>query len=143
MAARRSLPKSLARLPRALFFAGLIFAILATLVDLVKGPGSLAEVRRLHRDVEHMRAANTALEHQNAVLTAEIRQLRSGTDAIEEQAREQLGMIKKGETFYLMEPPGDCGVPAPRRTDAASRGSCGQDLPTGSGSTGARGSNDE
>ena len=36
----------------------------------------------------------------NAALQAEVTDLQQGLDAIEEHAREDLGMIKKGETFY-------------------------------------------
>lgn len=113
----------LAKLPRLASFGALIFAIVATLIDLFAGPGSIPEVRRLHHDVVSMRAANAALERQNALLTVEIRRLRSGMDAIEEQAREQLGMIKKGESFYLIDPGEGCLISGQHL--AADAGSCG------------------
>jgi len=134
----------LAKLPRVAFFSALILAIVATLVDLTRGPGSIAEVRRLHHDVVNMRAANAALERQNALLTAEIQQLRSGTDAIEEQAREQLGMIKKGESFYLIDPAGGCPISARQLAADGSAGFCGiGGFAAGSGGSDARGSHAE
>jgi cell division protein FtsB len=36
----------------------------------------------------------------NQILHAEVVDLKQGTDALEERARSELGMIKKGEVFY-------------------------------------------
>ena len=43
---------------------------------------------------------NLELRERNAALQAEVADLRQGLDAIEEHAREDLGMVKEGETFY-------------------------------------------
>lgn len=43
---------------------------------------------------------NKALKHQNDELFLEIRRLREHSDATEDRARNELGMIKKGEKFY-------------------------------------------
>ena len=64
------------------------------------GDGSLQDVWRLHKDVEQQRQENAVLRERNAVLEAEVLDLQQGLEAIEEHAREDLGMIKKGETFY-------------------------------------------
>ncbi|MDA9097182.1 septum formation initiator family protein, partial [Methylophilaceae bacterium] len=40
------------------------------------------------------------LEKENDALLAEVNDLKDGTDAIEERARDELGMIKKGEIFF-------------------------------------------
>ena len=40
------------------------------------------------------------LERENDALRAEVNDLKRGTDAIEERARDELGMIKKGEVFF-------------------------------------------
>jgi cell division protein FtsB len=64
------------------------------------GDGSLQEVWELHREVEAQRAENLQLRERNAALEAEVRDLQQGLDAIEEHAREDLGMVKEGETFY-------------------------------------------
>lgn len=64
------------------------------------GDGSLAEVWQLHRQVENQKAENAQLEERNQALDAEVQDLKQGQAAIEERAREELGMIRKDETFY-------------------------------------------
>ena len=64
------------------------------------GDGSLQEVWRLHKDVEQQRQENAVLRERNEALEAEVLDLQQGLEAIEEHAREDLGMIKKGEIFY-------------------------------------------
>lgn len=84
-----------------------IIAILLALTGYLQyrlwvGAGSLAETDQLQARVERKQAANEILDHRNSVLRAEIVELRNGLDAIEEKARSELGMIKKGETFFLL-----------------------------------------
>jgi cell division protein FtsB len=43
---------------------------------------------------------NAVLEERNQVLAAEVQDLKSGLDAIEERARSELGMIKEDDTFF-------------------------------------------
>lgn len=43
-----------------------------------------------------------ALERRNRTLTAEVLALKEGLGAVEARARSDLGMIKRGETFYLV-----------------------------------------
>ena len=64
------------------------------------GEGSLQEVRELQQAVEQQREENLQLRERNDALDAEVRDLQQGLDAIEEHAREDLGMVKEGETFY-------------------------------------------
>ena len=64
------------------------------------GDGSLQEVWELHREVEAQREENLRLRERNDALDAEVLDLQQGLDAIEEHAREDLGMVKEGETFY-------------------------------------------
>jgi cell division protein FtsB len=64
------------------------------------GDGSLQEVWQLHTEVEAQREENLRLRERNDALDAEVLDLQQGLDAIEERAREDLGMIKEGETFY-------------------------------------------
>ncbi|NOQ82048.1 MAG: cell division protein FtsB [Methylophaga sp.] len=66
----------------------------------------LSSVLHLHRAVEVQRQDNAILEERNQVLTAEVYDLKSGLDALEERARSELGMIKQGETFFqIIEEP--------------------------------------
>lgn len=60
----------------------------------------LPAVLHLHRAVEIQRQDNETLKERNQVLTAEVQDLKSGLDAVEERARSELGMIKEGETFF-------------------------------------------
>ncbi|HUT40806.1 MAG TPA: cell division protein FtsB [Gammaproteobacteria bacterium] len=64
------------------------------------GDGSLQEAWQLHREVEAQREENLQLRERNDALDAEVLDLQQGLDAIEERAREDLGMVKEGETFY-------------------------------------------
>ena len=64
------------------------------------GGGSLQNYRELHQEVEMQRQENLELRERNAALLAEVADLQQGLDAIEEHAREDLGMVKDGETFY-------------------------------------------
>lgn len=64
------------------------------------GDGGLLDVWELHQEAEALRLENTQLRERNAALNAEVLDLKQGLDAIEEHAREDLGMVKEGETFY-------------------------------------------
>ena len=64
------------------------------------GDGNLPDVIQLDNEVEAQREENIRLRERNDMLDAEVRALQQGLDAIEEHAREDLGMIKDGETFY-------------------------------------------
>ncbi|HEX6928831.1 MAG TPA: cell division protein FtsB [Gammaproteobacteria bacterium] len=64
------------------------------------GQGSLPDLWRLKDAVEAQQDENRGLEERNASLAAEVKDLKSGLEAIEERARSELGMIRKDETFY-------------------------------------------
>jgi len=69
----------------------------------------IPSVLHLHRAVEVQRQDNDVLDERNQVLTAEVQDLKSGLDALEERARSELGMVKSGETFFqiIEEPAGE------------------------------------
>lgn len=69
------------------------------------GDGSLAHIDRLERQIEQQQQENERLAQRNKLLEVEVQALRSGTDAIEEKARSDMGMIKEGETFYMVVDP--------------------------------------
>ena len=60
----------------------------------------LPSLLHLNRTVNLQQQQNEQLEERNAVLAAEVQDLKSGLDALEERARSGLGMIKPGETFF-------------------------------------------
>lgn len=64
------------------------------------GEGSLAEVSALRHRVDEQRTENIRLMERNRTLDAEVKDLKSGLDAIEERARNELGMTKEDEVFY-------------------------------------------
>ena len=66
------------------------------------GSGSFAEVWRLEEKIEQQVAKNKLLENRNMRLNEEVLDLKRGYDAIEERARFDLGMIKEGETFFMV-----------------------------------------
>ena len=63
------------------------------------GDGSVHEVIELRQTVEMQRSKNDEIKQRNIVLEAEVKDLKTGLDAIEERARSELGMIKKDEIF--------------------------------------------
>ena len=60
----------------------------------------MREMFRLRELVNEQAERNIELEQRNAVLEAEVRDLRHGREAVEERARSDLGMIQEQETFY-------------------------------------------
>lgn len=64
--------------------------------------GGVAHTHRLKAQVQAQVEENDRLRTRNAARDAEVRDLGSGTAAIEARARTTLGMIKQNETFYLV-----------------------------------------
>jgi cell division protein FtsB len=83
-----------------LLFAVLIALLLTLQHRLWVGDGSLAEVWQLHRSIEAQKAENMRFAERNRGLQAEVRDLKQGLEAIEERARSDLGMVRRGETFF-------------------------------------------
>ena len=88
----------------------LLIGILALLFVLLQyrlwvGEGSLAEVNNLRHEIELQRGELERLRARNRALRAEVDDLREGMEAIEERARNELGMVKPGEIFYQVVEP--------------------------------------
>ena len=64
------------------------------------GKGSWTRVWELDRQLAQQRETNAHLKARNDALDAEVRDLKEGSDALEERARLELGMIKRDEVFY-------------------------------------------
>ncbi|HEY0915338.1 septum formation initiator family protein [Solimonas sp. SE-A11] len=64
--------------------------------------GGVAHTHRLKSQVQAQQEENSKLRARNAARDAEVRDLGTGTAAIEARARTTLGMIKSNETFYLV-----------------------------------------
>ena len=76
---------------------GFLFLVLQ--YDLWIGEGSLRTVWRLQEDITIQKKENEKIAQRNDSLLAEVNDLKKGDAAIEERARNELGMIKKGETY--------------------------------------------
>ncbi len=83
---------------------GFTLALLVVLVQypLWVGKGGWLRVWELDQKLIERRADNDRLQARNDALEAEVRDLKSGIDAIEERARFELGMIKSDEIFVLL-----------------------------------------
>ena len=66
------------------------------------GKGGWMRVWELHRQLEAVQAKNEEQKAKNAKLASEVQNLKEGTEAIEERARCELSMIKKGEIFIQL-----------------------------------------
>ncbi len=66
------------------------------------GAGSVAELLTQQRRLENVQLENESLYQRNRVLAKEVIELQQGMETVEEKARQELGMIRKGETFFLI-----------------------------------------
>ena len=64
------------------------------------GNGGVFAVWSLNREIAAQEQENTQLKDRNQALEADVNDLKQGLAAIEERARMELGMVKKGEVFY-------------------------------------------
>ncbi len=62
--------------------------------------GGLAEASRLQTQLQQAEQENQKLIERNAGLTREVVALQNGDEAVEKNARENLGLIKDGEVYY-------------------------------------------
>jgi cell division protein FtsB len=60
---------------------------------------------RLAAQVDSQKLENAQLLERNRALAAEVADLKTGLDAVEEIARSELGMIRSGETLYQVVDP--------------------------------------
>lgn len=61
---------------------------------------SVAGMLQLKKEIAVQQKENNNLLKRNEALIAEVKDLKHGKQAIENRARNELGMIKKGERFY-------------------------------------------
>jgi cell division protein FtsB len=78
----------------------LIALLLLLQYSLWLGKGSWLKVWDMDKQVEAQKQINDRNQKRNASLDAEVRDLKRGTDALEERARSELGMVKPGEIFF-------------------------------------------
>ncbi|SFM40828.1 cell division protein FtsB [Nitrosomonas communis] len=82
----------------------LIVLIILAQYPLWYGKGSWLNVYEIDQQLASQRQTNQKLQNRNTVLEAEVNNLKRGLDAIEELARNELGMIQADEVFFqIME----------------------------------------
>jgi cell division protein FtsB len=76
------------------------------------GSGGVIAVWRLDREIAAQEQENASLKDRNQALEADVNDLKQGLAAIEERARTELGMVKKGEVFFqVIEAPNPANRP--------------------------------
>ncbi|WP_306671130.1 septum formation initiator family protein [Endozoicomonas sp. SESOKO1] len=65
------------------------------------GEGSMAEMLTQKDSLERFRLENERLYQRNRLLAKEVVELQQGMETVEERARQELGMIRSDETFFL------------------------------------------
>lgn len=73
------------------------------------GQYGAGDLRQLRSDVSRQAASNEALKQRNQLLYADIEDLREAHEAIEERARNELGLVKPEETFFRLIVKGNDG----------------------------------
>ena len=86
----------------------ILAGILGALILLIQyplwlGKGSWLRAWQVEQDLNRQLQTNQKLETRNAGLAAEVNDLKTGTEAIEERARYELGLVKSDEIFFQIE----------------------------------------
>ena len=68
------------------------------------GKNSVPDYVALQKDLIRQQESNEKLKQRNKLLYADTDDLKLGTEAIEERARNELGMVKDNETFFRLIP---------------------------------------
>jgi len=79
-----------------------IFFLLILLIQypLWFAEGGFKSILEKSNQIKEQQKINADLKKQNDALIAEVNDLKKGTKAFEERARDELGMIKKDEIFF-------------------------------------------
>jgi len=85
------------------------------------GKGGWLQVRQYDAELAAQHEANAKLKARNDALDADVRDLKTGSEAIEERARAELGMIRQDEVFFQVQTGGAGVKPAAPAAPAAAR----------------------
>jgi len=94
-----------------LVVGGLLGLLLVLQVRLWISNGGFSEVSRLRTQVDLQAHENEQLAERNERLAAEVEDLQRGFGAVEERARNDLGLIGKDETFFIFAEEQGAGHP--------------------------------
>jgi cell division protein FtsB len=98
----------------------LLALILVTVLVAIQGPlwfgkGGWHRVRDLQHQDDQQKAATAKLGARTKAFEAEVRDLKTGVEALEERARSDLGMIKQDEVYFQLAPQAGTGGATPPR----------------------------
>jgi cell division protein FtsB len=97
---------------------GLLLLLLLLQYRLWLAEGSLAELHRLDEQLLKQQALNEGLRILNEQLEQEVLELQQGLETVEERARQDLGMIREGESYYqVVEEESEPNTAAAENTD--------------------------
>ena len=82
--------------------SALVLVLVVLQYKLWVGEGSVAQLHDLEAQVEVQEQENLVLAERNQVLEGEVLDLKTGLDAVEERARSEFGMVKEGETLFIV-----------------------------------------
>lgn len=80
----------------------LVLALVGLQYKLWFGDGSIPQWIKLQKKLERQEDTNKQLVARNKAIESDVSELKSGDQSLEEQARYELGMIKKGEQYYQL-----------------------------------------
>lgn len=80
----------------------LVTVILALQWPLWFGKGGWVRVCQLDKQLQEQQASTEKLVIRNTTLYTEVYDLKQGKEAIEDRARNELGMIRNGEVFFQL-----------------------------------------
>jgi cell division protein FtsB len=83
-----------------LFRLLLVLLIVSLAWALVLGRGGVLRNREISAEISGLQATNATQKIRNEAMNAEVQDLQTGTDALEERARTDLGMVRQGEIFF-------------------------------------------
>lgn len=86
-----------------IIFAVLVVLFLVLQYKLWFDKGSIPRAHSLEVDLQDLKAKNDDAKQKNAILDADVKDLEKVGEAIEERARNELGMVKKGETLIQVK----------------------------------------
>ncbi|MDD5462065.1 MAG: cell division protein FtsB [Methylococcales bacterium] len=83
----------------------ILLSIITVLIILLQyrlwyGDGGIKEIQAYQQRLDDLNVQVEENRERNEALYAEVKDLRKGQEALEERARDELGMIRKGETFF-------------------------------------------
>lgn len=86
--------------PSTIFVVAALLALGLLQYKLWFSPDGIPQYWRLKNQITAMNADNTSLQTRNAQVAAEVDNLKNSNEAIEERARNDLGLVKPAEVFY-------------------------------------------